>query len=120
MILGVGTDIIEIERVAKAAGSKRFLEKNFTKGELELFSEKKINTVAGNFACKESAAKALGTGFVGFSPADIEVLRDENSKPCVNLYNGALDRFLALGAKNIHASISHCREYATSVVIIES
>lgn len=120
MILGVGTDIVEIGRIAKAVENRRFLEKYFTKGELEFFSKKKICSVAGNFACKESVAKALGTGFVKFLPGDIEVLRDENGKPCVNLYNGALDRFLELGAKNVHASISHSREYATAVVVIES
>lgn len=119
MIIGVGTDIIEIGRLEKAVMNKRFLERYFTTGELDLFKNGRVNSVAGNFCCKEAAAKALGSGFVGFMPADIEVLRDSNGKPVVNLYGGALKRFKEIGAEGIYASISHSKEYATAVVVIE-
>jgi len=118
MIIGIGTDIIRIERVISACQNKRFIEKYFTENEINAAANK-TQSIAGAFACKESAAKALGTGFAGFGLRDIEVLHDERGRPVVNLYNGALERFCAIGGKSVFASISHCEEYATAVVVIE-
>jgi holo-[acyl-carrier protein] synthase len=119
MILGLGTDIIEISRVAKACERERFIKRCFTETEAALFANGKFQTAAGNFAAKEAAAKALGTGFSGFSLPDIEVLRDDAGKPVINLYKGAKKVFETLGAKHIYVSISHCENYASAVVIIE-
>ncbi|MBM6839885.1 holo-ACP synthase, partial [Clostridium saudiense] len=88
MILGVGTDIIEIERIKKAIErTPKFLEKTFTEKEIELFKSKamKVESIAGNFAAKEAISKAIGTGFRGFSLNDLEILRDELGKPIVNI-----------------------------------
>ncbi|MDR1688378.1 MAG: holo-ACP synthase [Clostridiales bacterium] len=132
MILGLGTDIIEISRIKTACERERFIKRcfteeeaalfangKFTEGEAALFANGKFQSVAGNFAAKEAAAKALGTGFSGFSLSDIEVLRDERGKPIINLFNGAKKVFETLGAKHIYVSISHCENYASAVVIIE-
>ena len=90
MILGIGVDIIEIDRIEKAIKKQnKFLEKIFTNKEIEYFQNRKMNieVIAGNFAAKEAISKALGTGFRGISFLDIEVLRDELGKPLVNIEN---------------------------------
>lgn len=118
MIIGIGTDIIEIDRVLKACENKRFLDKYFTHDEILIFQKKK-NSVAGNFAVKESVAKMLGTGFNGFTVKDIEVLRDEKGKPYVNLYKGASIKAKELGIDVIHVSISDNNTCAIAYVIGE-
>ena len=86
MILGVGTDIIEIDRIKNAIdNTPGFLEKVFTEREVEELSKNtlRVESVAGNFAVKEAVSKAVGTGIRGFSFRDIEVFRDELGKPIV-------------------------------------
>lgn len=118
MIIGIGTDLIEVVRVEKACENKRFLERNFTEKEQELFATDR-KKVADNFAVKESVAKAFGTGFRHFSLHEIEVLRDELGKPYVNLYGNALDLAKRLGIDQIHVSITNTKEYASAFVVAE-
>lgn len=122
MIIGIGTDIIEIDRIGKAIINKGFLHKNFTEKEVEYFLERKnmAEVVAGNFAAKEAVSKALGTGFRGFGLIDIEVLRDVLGKPQVNLYGQAKNMAEKGGAGRIHISISHNKTQAIAYCIIES
>ena len=115
---GIGIDIIEINRIAKAIEHKNFLQKCFTRGETELIAGR-AQTAAGNFAAKEAVSKALGTGFKGFSPADIEILRGESGEPRVNLRGAARKAFDALGASSVFVTISHCNEYAAAAAVIE-
>ena len=118
MIYGIGTDIVEISRLAKAIENSRFLIRYFTEAENEYFLLKNNNpqTVAASFAAKEAFSKALGTGFRGFALKDVEVLRDKSGKPYINVYNNA--KRLADGGK-IHLSLSHSHKYATAFVVIE-
>ena len=70
MILGVGTDIIEIDRIKRAMdNTSGFLERIFTDKEIKYLSENsnRIESIAGNFAVKEAVSKALGTGIRGFT-----------------------------------------------------
>lgn len=122
MIKGLGNDIIEINRIEEAMKNKRFLVKYFTKNENVLFENKNYHpqTVAGNFAVKEAVAKVLGTGFVGFSPIDIEVLRDEKGKPYVILYNRALEIASDINISTIHVSISHSKSNVVAVAVGEA
>ncbi len=113
-IIGIGNDIIEVERVRKAIESTEgFLNKIFTEDEVAYFKNKKMNyeTIAGNFCTKEAVVKALGTGFINIDPIDIEILRNQNGKPIV--------KFLKNGYNNIkvNVSISHIKEYATAVAL---
>ena len=88
MILGIGTDIIEIQRIQRTVErTPKFLEKIFTEREIELFKSKamKYETIAGNFAVKEAISKAIGRGFRGFSFNDLEILRDEFGRPIANV-----------------------------------
>ena len=113
MIVGIGTDIIEIERIKKEMSKADFCRRFFSDEENEYFKQRGFapQTVAGNFCAKEAFVKAMGTGFRGFAIKDIEVLRDKNGKPYIKCSR-------IFGYK-IHVSISHSREYAVSQVVIE-
>lgn len=121
MIVGIGTDIIEVERIQKACRSPRFLSRVFTEREQALFQSRKENyqVLAGNFAAKEAVVKAMGTGFRGFAWKDVEILRDELGKPHVVLHRQALKTVSAMEGKRIHISISHTRCYAVAQAILE-
>ena len=96
MILGVGTDLIEIRRMEKACKKDYFVVRTFTDMESRQ-AKGSASKLAGSFAVKEAVAKALGTGFRTFMPIDVEVLRDDMGKPYVRLYRGALKRFQEMG-----------------------
>ena len=118
MIIGIGNDLVAVNRVAKACEKEGFLTRTFTSKEIEAFRNKP-QSLAGNFAVKEAVSKCFGTGFRGFELTDIEVLRDDNGKPYVNLYNGAkyiYDRFYG---KKIFVSISNTEEYAMAMAVFE-
>lgn len=121
MILGIGTDIIEIQRIQRTVErTPKFLEKIFTEREIELFKSKamKYETIAGNFAVKEAISKAIGRGFRGFSFNDLEILRDELGRPIANVSDKVKE---ILGYKDFifHISISHNKSYAIAFVTLE-
>lgn len=118
MIVGIGTDLVEIERVVKACQKESFLNKVFTLKEIEL-GKTNSQKYASNFAVKEAISKMFGTGFAGIRPIDIEVLRDEHGKPYVNLYGTALERSKMMGISNIFVSITNTKGYASAYVIGE-
>lgn len=122
MILGIGVDIIEINRIQKAVErNSNFIEKVFTKKEQEYF--KKVNlryeSIAGKFAAKEAVVKALGTGFRNMKINDIEIINDELGKPLVELKGGALNVIKDYKNIKIHLSISHNRDNAIAYSIVE-
>lgn len=120
MIIGIGTDIIEIDRIEKAINNnKNFLSKIFTDNEIELFRERnmRIEVIAGNFAVKEAISKAIGTGIRGFSLIDIEVLRDDLGKPIAYLNNN-IEKIINRKYR-LNVSISHNKTSAVAFVILE-
>lgn len=126
MIIGIGVDIIEIERVRQAIqNNKKFLSKLFTEREIDYFISRNMNSevIAGNFAAKEAVSKALGTGIRGFSFKDIEILRNELGKPEVILHSGAHLIGNKLVENNnslrIHLSISHNNSNAIAYSVLE-
>lgn len=121
MIIGIGTDIVEISRIENAIKKQSFLKKYFTINELSLFSSKSNygETVAGNFAAKEAVSKSMGSGFRGFGADEIEILRDELGKPYIKLYGQAFEKSKNMEINNFHISISHCDTYAVAYVIAE-
>lgn len=121
MIIGIGTDIIEIKRIEKVINrTTSFVEKAFTKDEIMYFKAKglKANVIAGNFAAKEAVSKAFGTGFRGFGLKDIEILRDELGKPFVRLSSN-LYKKLGINEFTMHISISHSKENAIAYAVME-
>ena len=120
MIRGLGTDIIEINRIQKAVKkNSRFIERIFTQNERILFSERNYhpNRIAGFFAAKEATVKAIGTGIRGMSWKDIEIQINPEGKPYIRLYNNALRIAYSKGIDEILISISHSREYAVAQAI---
>lgn len=118
MVLGLGCDIVEIERVAGIFTTERKLARIFTDSEIELASTD--STLAGRFAAKEAFLKALGSGKQGVQLKEIEVLRDISGKPYINgeRLKHVLDRVFGRPVR-ISVTISHNRKDAMSVVIIE-
>ncbi len=120
MIVGIGTDIVEIQRIKNVIeNNTKFLERVYTDKELDYaVSDKKIkyNILAGMWAAKEAFAKATGKGFRSFSLKDVEVLHNELGKPYLDLYNVA---FVEAGGTNVHISISHSEITAVAYCIIE-
>ncbi|WP_294156025.1 holo-ACP synthase [uncultured Clostridium sp.] len=122
MIIGIGTDIIEIERIENAVKrTNGFLNKLFTENEMKIFESRgfRSEVIAGNFAAKEAVSKAVGTGFRDFGVKDIEILRDKLGKPLVNLSDKVYD-VLGLSDVNIHISISHNRTNAIAYAVMEA
>ena len=122
LIKGIGTDIIEIERINKAVKrNSNFLNKIFTDKELEYFKRRnfKGETIAGGFAGKEAVAKAFGTGFRNFNIKDIEILRDDFGKPIVYINGKAEELLKAYGNYKIHISIFHSKENAIAYALME-
>ena len=121
MIYGTGTDIVEIKRIEKALKKESFVNKCFTENEIIYLKSKNFSpeTAAGIFAAKEAVSKALGTGFRGFMPQDLEILHTENMKPYVNLLPKSEKTAVDLGVNNIHISISHCKDYALAFAVAE-
>lgn len=118
-----GTDIIEIYRIKQAIekNGSLFLTRVYTSNEIEYCESKKNNKYqhyAGRFAAKEAVSKVLGTGFSGgVDWKDIEILNNELGKPEITLYGGANELLKKAGYKKISVSISHSKEYATSIAI---
>ena len=123
MIIADGCDLIEIERIAKALQRENFCTRIYTAAELSYAESKKNQrqaaSLAAVFAAKEAVAKALGVGLGQIGWREIEVRHDELGKPFVALSGRARVLAEERGVKNIHLSLSHSREYALAMVILE-
>ncbi len=117
MILGIGTDIVDINRMKKAIERDAFIKKVFVDSEKER-AIKNAETAAGIFAAKEAFVKALGTGFWPVKPTDIEIAKTAEGKPYFVLY-GEAKKCLEENNAVVYLSISHERDYATAFVVIE-
>jgi holo-[acyl-carrier protein] synthase len=118
-ILGIGNDIIEIERISKSFDTHglRMIERLFTTKEQDYCLKYKdpVPHFAGRFSAKEAVVKALGTGFGEHASwKDIEILNDKHGKPCVH-FSKTLEK--KLKGTTMLVSISHCKEYVTAFAI---
>ena len=121
MIVGIGNDIIEIERVEKAISKEGFIAKVYTQREIENIVERgnRTETYAGIFSAKEAISKAIGTGVREFSLTDLEILNDDLGKPYV-IVSDKLKKIIQRKKENyqIEIAISHSKKYATAMAII--
>ena len=121
MIVGIGNDIIEIERIEKAISKESFKNKVYTQRELENIEKRgdRVETYAGIFSAKEAISKAIGTGVREFSLTDLEILNDDLGKPYV-VVSEKLDKILKTKKEDyqIEISISHSKKYAIAMAII--
>jgi len=122
-MMRIGTDIVEVARIAKAIadGKSGFLERVFTEQERAAINiaEPDYQRASGFWAAKESIVKAAGYGFrKGIRFHDIAIVHDEYGAPHFIL-SGKMKAILEeQGVKNISLSISHCRTYAIAATII--
>lgn len=123
MIKGIGVDLVEIGRVRKLLEQDSgFIERIFTAREISYCESKyfKAQHYAARFTAKEAFFKALGTGFRdGMSWQDVEVENDELGKPQLQLAAVALAKFKKKKLKRALLSLSHTREMAVALVVIE-
>ena len=101
MIVGIGNDIIEIERIEKAISKESFKNKVYTQRELENIEKRgdRVETYAGIFSAKEAISKAIGTGVREFSLTDLEILNDDLGKPYV-VVSERLDKIIKSKKEN--------------------
>jgi holo-[acyl-carrier protein] synthase len=123
MVLGVGIDMIETERIsAKISKEAGFRELVFSKKEIEYCEAKtnKYEHYAARFAAKEAFLKAIGTGWTnGTSFNEIEIVHDKNGKPEIVLSGETKKTLHSFLTKKISGSLSHLKTIASAIVIIE-
>ena len=120
MILGTGIDIVQISRVSDLCGryGDRFMDRILSPGEKDRIPPAGTEQyIAGRFAAKGALVKASGARGLIFS--SVEVMNDDSGRPAF-VRGPYLDTDLGLGGREIHLSISHEKEYAVAMVIIES
>jgi holo-[acyl-carrier protein] synthase len=124
MILGIGIDIIEVERI-KSSFEKfgdRFLQRLLLPDEIAycLSYKHPAPHLAARFAAKEAVSKAFGAGIGSqISWQDIEVRRKDSGEPFVALHGKGLELLTRRGGKVVHISLSHTNNYATAIAVME-
>lgn len=121
MILGIGTDIIEIGRVKSALERPGFAERIFTAAEREYCEGRgaqRFASYAARFAGKEAVLKAFGTGLSSGSWQDVEILPDEAGRPTVRLSGHFAGLASGQGVTVVHVSLSHARDFAAAQAIL--
>jgi holo-[acyl-carrier protein] synthase len=118
MILRTGVDLIEISRIREttARQGKRFLERVYTRGELEYCRDNHAS-LAARFAAKEAVSKALGCGIGEVSWQEIEISVDESHAPILILHGAAETKAKEVGLSTWSISLSHTQEHAIAFVV---
>ena len=124
MIIGIGIDLIEVPRIREIhkRHAERFVNRILTPAERAyvLRHADPSERLAGRWASKEAALKALGTGLAdGIRWQDVEILPDEKGKPILLLHARAATRAAELGANTFHVTITHGQGIAFAQVILE-
>jgi holo-[acyl-carrier protein] synthase len=121
-VVGIGLDLCEVSRVARALErhGARFVEKLFRPGEVRRPPESPAYAehIAGLFAAKEAAMKALGTGMRGVFFRELAIVRATGGPPRLALFGRALACGARLGVAGAHVTITHTRELAAAVVVL--
>ncbi len=123
MIVGIGTDIVEIERINHVfqKHGQQFLKKLMSKEEIAVKEKWTKTDIAKRFCAKEAVSKALGTGFSkGITMPEICIKHDKQGKPLIKLIGKAKKQYLLLKGNNIQISISDEKNNAIAFCIIES
>ena len=123
-LFGVGTDIIQVNRLKKSLNKKPFLSRIYSQEEILKCKRSKVNSncFAKRFAAKEAFSKALGTGISkGISFNEIVVLNEKSGKPYIKLINKTkkiVERKLKKKIYKISLSIADEKNYAVAFVTI--
>jgi holo-[acyl-carrier protein] synthase len=122
MIIGIGIDVVHVYRLKRWEKIPGLFQRFFHDAELSAAlprGEAGILSLAARFAAKEAFGKALGTGLHGFSLKEIAVTNDQHGKPHLDLSGRALEAMEQFGGKRAFVSLSHERDNALAVVVIE-
>ena len=122
MITGIGIDIVQIPRMERWRQRPGLLERYFHPQELAAVFSRRGGTdhsLAARFAAKEAFGKALGTGFAGMVLKDIMVMSHPNGRPEMQVTGTAMDALKKNGANRVHLSLTHERDTAAAVVVLE-
>lgn len=119
MVLRTGVDLIEIARLEEviARHGRHYLERIYTPAELEQCG-KRVESLAGRFAAKEAAAKALGCGIGEVTWKEIEILGDDQNAPVLTLRGAAVRKAEELGITTWSVSISHSQSHSVAFVVM--
>lgn len=123
MILGVGIDMVQVARIEPWLEQPGLSERFFHPEELKQLKapfKQRAQSLAARFAAKEAFAKALGTGLRGIVLRDIRVETDLAGKPTMVCEGTAAAACADRGAGRVHVSLSHERDFAVAVVVIEA
>lgn len=124
MILGIGIDVIELDRVRGVLErhGERFTSRILTTGERAYCARRAdpVPSIAARFAAKEAALKGLGTGLSqGIGWRDVEVSREQGGPPTIVFHRNARTLAEHAGVAGVHLSLTHGREVAVAVVVLE-
>ena len=126
-IVGTGIDVAEIARVRAALDEprtgERFKTRVFTAGEQAYCESRgagRYESYAARFAAKEATMKALGVGWgAQMSWLDVEVLREPDGRPTVQLHGKGAATAAAAGVARVHLALTHTRDVAVAQVVLE-
>ncbi|SKA80733.1 holo-[acyl-carrier protein] synthase [Paucidesulfovibrio gracilis DSM 16080] len=124
MVRGIGIDLVELDRIRDCHQrfGTRFIQKILTKQETARLNGRRdpVPYLAAMFAAKEAAVKALGTGFAqGVTLHNVEILHLPSGQPELHLHGRALEVAQALGVSSTHISLTHARDTAGAVVVLD-
>lgn len=122
MIIGIGLDVVHVDRLEHWQRCPGLFERYFHPDELAAAMSRgsgAVLSLAARFAAKEAFGKAIGTGLTGITLKNILVVNNRYGKPCMRLFGNALDAFNAAGGEIIHLSLTHERDNALAMVVIE-
>ena len=123
MIVGIGVDVIHVNRMDRWQKMPELLERFFHPDELSDALARRGGaslSLAARFAAKEAFGKALGRGLAGIVLKDIMVRNRHNGQPEMLVFGTALDALRQSGAEKIHLSLTHERDNAIAMVVLES
>jgi holo-[acyl-carrier protein] synthase len=124
-VIGVGTDIVAVGRIAALLDRhrERFLRRCFRAGEAAAAARRDVAVapaLAARWAAKEAFLKALGLPLAAIPLREIEVVSDGAHAPGLRLHGRAAAALAEAGGRRVHLSLSHERDFAIAVVIVES
>jgi holo-[acyl-carrier protein] synthase len=122
MITGIGVDMVYVRRMERWCDNSRLLERYFHPQEIEIAVSRGKGaplSLAARFAAKEAFGKALGTGLSNITLKDIMVTNRQSGSPEIQVFGTAREAFEKSGANRMHISLTHERDSAIAMVVLE-